>query len=377
VNVDNCLRGLLPLLYSAPIETSNWQTFLDRLAEMAEISNGYLVSSSSERGNVCLAGGGANYDPEAIALYNNQYGATDPFRAGFLANPRVGVIEGNELVRQRDLVKTEVWNEVFSPYGLHHVTMLCGNCDAGGIQTLALWRNSHQGPLGSDSIELLRALAPHIQTTLRLNERLRLAESSGALSDTALDSLDIIVVLVDGRGRVQHMNLPAAKRLPWLPGISLHSGHLAATDAVDDARLQNLVQRATANPNRGAAAKSGGAMKIRHPQTNTELQISVIPATERTRIATRDRSAAIFIGEPHSKPRLRGEILREVYDLTATEARLADCLLEGKDLREAAEQLSITWATARFHLKRVFAKTGARRQTELMRQMLSLPARTD
>jgi DNA-binding CsgD family transcriptional regulator len=35
--------------------------------------------------------------------------------------------------------------------------------------------------------------------------------------------------------------------------------------------------------------------------------------------------------------------------------------------------LGITLETARFHLKRVLTKTGARRQSELMRLMLSLP----
>jgi DNA-binding CsgD family transcriptional regulator len=35
--------------------------------------------------------------------------------------------------------------------------------------------------------------------------------------------------------------------------------------------------------------------------------------------------------------------------------------------------MTITFETARFNLKRVLAKTGTRRQAELMRLMLSLP----
>jgi DNA-binding CsgD family transcriptional regulator len=70
---------------------------------------------------------------------------------------------------------------------------------------------------------------------------------------------------------------------------------------------------------------------------------------------------------------LRGEFLRDLFGLTATEARLADCLLEGNGLQDAADTLKITWSTTRFHLKRIFAKTGTCRQTELMRLMWSLP----
>jgi DNA-binding CsgD family transcriptional regulator len=64
--------------------------------------------------------------------------------------------------------------------------------------------------------------------------------------------------------------------------------------------------------------------------------------------------------------------MKMLYGLTPTESRLADLLLEGIDVREMAVRLGITIETARFHLKRVLAKTGTRRQAELMRLMLSL-----
>jgi DNA-binding CsgD family transcriptional regulator len=56
--------------------------------------------------------------------------------------------------------------------------------------------------------------------------------------------------------------------------------------------------------------------------------------------------------------------------LTPAEARVADRLLE---VREIADRLGITLETCRFHLKRVLVNTGARRQAELIRLMLSLP----
>jgi DNA-binding CsgD family transcriptional regulator len=62
-----------------------------------------------------------------------------------------------------------------------------------------------------------------------------------------------------------------------------------------------------------------------------------------------------------------------LYGMTPTECRGADLLLEGLDTRELVQRLSITLETARFHVKRVLTKTGARRQSELVRLMLSLP----
>ena len=61
-------------------------------------------------------------------------------------------------------------------------------------------------------------------------------------------------------------------------------------------------------------------------------------------------------------------------ELTPAEARVVDQLLQGREMQEVANGLGITLETARFHTKRVLSKTGTRRQTELMRLVLSLPS---
>jgi DNA-binding CsgD family transcriptional regulator/DNA-binding transcriptional regulator YiaG len=66
----------------------------------------------------------------------------------------------------------------------------------------------------------------------------------------------------------------------------------------------------------------------------------------------------------------RVHLLQGLYDFTEVEARLADQLASGKDLRAAAEVLLISINTARSHLKWIFLKTGVRRQADLVRVIL-------
>lgn len=61
----------------------------------------------------------------------------------------------------------------------------------------------------------------------------------------------------------------------------------------------------------------------------------------------------------------------ELYGLTAAEARTATALLAGEGPREIAEQLGIGVATVRTHLHRVFDKTGATRQSDLVRLLMA------
>ena len=60
------------------------------------------------------------------------------------------------------------------------------------------------------------------------------------------------------------------------------------------------------------------------------------------------------------------ELLRCHFGLTPAEARLALHLVAGETLRSAEAKLSMTYETARTHLKSIFQKTGTCRQAELV-----------
>ncbi|KAB1070514.1 helix-turn-helix transcriptional regulator [Methylobacterium planeticum] len=63
----------------------------------------------------------------------------------------------------------------------------------------------------------------------------------------------------------------------------------------------------------------------------------------------------------------------QVFGLTGAEARLLIGLVEGRSLAAFAAGSGISVQTARFPLKRVFDKTGARRRSDLIRPVLTNP----
>lgn len=65
-----------------------------------------------------------------------------------------------------------------------------------------------------------------------------------------------------------------------------------------------------------------------------------------------------------------------LYGLTPAEARLALGLLQRDTPADYAERHQLSLATVKTHLRNLFAKTGTRRQADLMRLLsLPLPAR--
>jgi DNA-binding CsgD family transcriptional regulator len=63
----------------------------------------------------------------------------------------------------------------------------------------------------------------------------------------------------------------------------------------------------------------------------------------------------------------RCEELCQIFDLIPCEARLALALSRGMSIAEAAVALGLTLESARTYSKRIYAKTGARGQTDLVR----------
>jgi DNA-binding CsgD family transcriptional regulator len=65
--------------------------------------------------------------------------------------------------------------------------------------------------------------------------------------------------------------------------------------------------------------------------------------------------------------------LRERYQLTAAEVRVAALIATGHSPRDIAAQIGISFYTVRAHLRSIFDKTGVRRQNALARLLWEGP----
>jgi DNA-binding CsgD family transcriptional regulator len=70
-------------------------------------------------------------------------------------------------------------------------------------------------------------------------------------------------------------------------------------------------------------------------------------------------------------PSIDAAVARQLFAFTIVEARLAALVAEGESLGRAAGTLRISTGTARNHLKSIFRKTGVRRQSDLVRLLLT------
>ena len=213
-------------------------------------------------------------------------------------------------------------------------------------------------------------LLPHLQRALVMRRRLADLEVERDAALRALDQLPWGVVFVD-----EHRNRLAANRhaeeiLIAGDGLTARGNILRADLADETARLERLLNSALGRTGRQRSS-AGGTLSITRPSGAHPLSLAVVPLNiEMETLGDRGRIAAIFVTDPDSPLDSDEQYLRELYALTAGEARLTSLLLEGKSVEQAATAMGITVNTARTRLKRIYSKTGVRRQPELVRRLL-------
>jgi DNA-binding CsgD family transcriptional regulator len=83
-------------------------------------------------------------------------------------------------------------------------------------------------------------------------------------------------------------------------------------------------------------------------------------------------AAVAIITDLSERPRPDMDLLRRLFRLTPQEATVARHLAEGSSPRQIAEICGLQYETTRGYVKRVLAKTGTQRQSQLISLLSSL-----
>ncbi len=189
------------------------------------------------------------------------------------------------------------------------------------------------------------------------------------VAEYLLGRLPQAVMLVDSRGAVGALNERAAGIVAQGDGLIICRGVLRCRFPGDTAALHGLISDARGN----GQSNCPRGLRIRRPVGRRPLTVLVTVLRDATALASGEAVIAVLVSDPEHAPTIDVQMLRDWYDLTPAEARVATLLASGFSLEEIVERLNIGTNTARTHLKSIFAKTDTGRQGELIRLLLSNP----
>ncbi|EJU11327.1 regulatory protein LuxR, partial [Sphingomonas sp. LH128] len=97
------------------------------------------------------------------------------------------------------------------------------------------------------------------------------------------------------------------------------------------------------------------------------LDLLLVPSGQRMGTTQAAPAIVCYLHADNWSSADRCEQLAQLFDLAPSEARLALALSRGMSISEAAPELGLTVESARTYSKRIYAKTGARGQADLVR----------
>ena len=189
------------------------------------------------------------------------------------------------------------------------------------------------------------------------------SKATCAAAFATLEKLNRGVLLLDARGTVQFMNRAARVMISRGYGLSLRKRRLTFASASVQAAFESCLEGKAGN----LVLRVGGPNHAHRPYS---ALVSPLESPDGA------GGFCVFVHEPLGKQRpVPAQVLRQLYGLTAAEARLVNALYVGQSLQSAAGTGGISHNTAKTVLKRVFLKCEVGTQAELL-QLLALGPRT-
>ena len=329
-----------------------WEEFLERLAAWLGASFATLIITApgmDAPGTFITPGA----DPVTAQAYLASYFTADPFRG----LPEGQVLSFREFVQglaSRDLERYRTFLDAVGGDQVLGVDLSLGRQFEARVR---LTRDRLLPNFAREHRDALQSLVPHLRIALQLYEQLQRSGAERGAWRGAIDGMGVATVIVGGDGLIVDANAAAEALLKAGNGVRRNRGRLWFDDARHRAALAALLDQ----PDPRA-----GPIRIKVERQDMPALAIVARPMPVPALGSGKGAIALFMAATGDEPRIEAQAIRELYGLTPAEARLAAELSGGRSLPGAAAKLAITHNTARVHLRAIFAKTGARRQSHLV-----------
>ncbi len=264
---------------------------------------------------------------------------------------------------EREMDRSEFYSDFLATLDLRYYVGGVLFRDERGTGIVGLQRTAGAGHVGEAEIRTMRALLPHIRHAVIVSERLADARRDADDLRSALDVLDLGMIVVDGRGRVQLANV-RARELFASGALVLRDGVLDTGHRGSRSALGELLTAVLSSPPDLKAGRRSVA--LRDPTTGATLGVTAVRLprqSERAASIVDDGGRALLLITAPRSPR-SGDEIEGLLGVTPAEADLAMALASGVTLAEHAARRGVSVHTVRTHLARLKDKLGVRTQAQ-------------
>ncbi|WP_428333384.1 helix-turn-helix transcriptional regulator [Novosphingobium sp.] len=351
----------IDMIYSAAVDPAGWGRVLKRLADMTGSVAGGLTLEDPVRGlgkPITFFG----FDPDHVQRCFDHYLPMNPL-FGIEAKMQPGFIVANEMVVATDAFRrSEFYDGWARPQGLCSPLSIVLHRSAGRYIPLTLVRPDGADEVNSEQLGLLETLSPHLIRAMEVSLKMERLDLYQDALQNCFDRLPVGIVLLDDANRVLRIN-SLAGRYVSSGIIDIRHAEIRIKDTAANVALQKSLAARIHDPSAVLPDISV------HFDLAAPVVINVVPIVNGEPDFDDGRIATMLVIRSTSIANAQRVIedFAVAHDLTGRELALLTALAtDGASVAECASQLKIGLPTAKTHLQRIFAKTGTRRQGELL-----------
>jgi DNA-binding CsgD family transcriptional regulator/PAS domain-containing protein len=375
---DNELRYVVGAIYDAALNPTLWPGVLARIAafvggpsrELSARDLMWLLVNTDEH---------VGHDVKYVQMHSQTCGKFDLLATLPLFDAeQVGASQGACLqgvgLQDRDLQGMDLQG-----MGVAELTRAKRRCEGhaqqspawGDVGTAMVEKSENRCssvPADNEMHRRMILVAPHARRAILIGRAIGRKADEAAIFADILDSLTAGFFLIDAAGRIVHANAAGREILGADDFLRTIDGRLVVRDKKVHQTLQRIFAGKDEPETDGEIGSKGIALPL--VARDGEYHIAhVLPLGPRARYAADapGAAAAMFVSKATLEIPSSAEVIRDAYQLTRTELRVLLAIVNVGGIREIAATLGIADCTVKTHVRRLLEKTGADRQTDLIK----------
>jgi DNA-binding CsgD family transcriptional regulator len=317
--------------------------------------------------------GSTGYDfgisEEYKRLYFERYIRCDPMSVGQFFGEVGEPISTADIIPYEEFVETRFFREWVRPQGLVDSLTAILDKSATSGSFVSIFRHERDGVVDEEARRRMKLIIPHLRRAVSITAivKTNAAQTRTANLTDALDCLRAGMFLLDRGGHVVHSNAAGYLMLERGDVLKIVHGRVCAVNAEAQRTLSDVLT--VAREGDLAFGSKGQAIPLEGPED--EIYVAhILPLTSGRRSAAAAGTqavAALFVDKASFGASPGPEAIAKYYRLTPSELRVLLATVEVGRIADVAETLGIAESTVRTHLGRIYDKTGASRQPDLIK----------
>ena len=354
---------LIDDIYEASVIPERWIGVLDRMARIAD-GEGTLLFTDTP-GQIQWICSAAIHD--VIEKWSSEWLERNTRGHRLIAIREPRFLTDLDGFTREELEHEPLYRDFFRPNGLGWCVGTAIRSPSRDTLVFSVEKAYRKGPVEPRAARQLDLLRPHLARAALLSARIGLERAHATVQALQTMGLPAAVLRRDGRVFAVNALLEAcASRI----AIAARDNLLFAGKSA-----QAIFSEALAMLGAQSSGWTGRSFPVAGDATHAPVVAHLLPLRRAAGELFSGAAALLFVTQVNQNKAPAPDLLEALFDLTPTEAKVTSLLVGGKSVDAIATAQGVLQDTVRMQFKSVFAKTGARRQAELV-SLLAMPSYT-